>query len=162
VKFSFLPPVHTLVSGDNVVGVDKGGTAVAFITTLAAKGTVFFSNRENVEIALGVNDDWPNKFMDAHWTLNDKANEWDLDVSTTYNFRFLNNGDAPMDVKVRVYLKTDATTPPASMISGPDALAMSICVLGVFVVFSVLAFVTMRHMPPSEQGTLVVEEEEEL
>ena len=61
-------------------------------------------------------------------------------------------------------MKTTITSTPAvtdapEMISGGDALAMFVCVIGVFVVFSIMATITMRHMPSGSEGTLVVEED---
>jgi hypothetical protein len=112
-----------------------------------------------VEIGIGSGVEWPDSKMAAQYQRDLNS----LSAGTTYNFRFRNPGTKQVVVNFEIILVSattgSPTTPPAGRISGADALAMILTVIGVFIVFSILAAITMRHMPSPDEGTLVVEEE---
>jgi hypothetical protein len=135
---------------------------VASLESSEGGGKVVFSGIEEMTVTAGLDDEWPNANGEA--TLKVSKNELPLDVSRRYNFRVKNNAKTEKTFTIRAVLipKSSATTlPTTEMISGLDALAMFICVVGVFIVSSIMATLTMRIFPRSE-GTLVVEEEDEI
>jgi hypothetical protein len=134
---------------------------VASLESSEGGGKVVFSNIDEVTVAVGFDDEWPNSLGEGSLTV-PKENELLVVESRRYNFRVKNNAKTEKTFTMRAVLipRNPSTTPPATeMISGMDALAMFLCIVGVFIVFSILATLTMRLLPKTE-GTLVVEEDD--
>ncbi len=126
-------------------------------------GKVVFIGIGEMVVTAGLDDEWPNTNGEA--TLKVEKDELPLVESHRYNFRVKNKEKTDKTFTIRAVLipkspNSGVTTPPSTeMISGLDALAMFICIVGVFIVASIMASITMRTWFQTE-GTLVVEEDD--
>ncbi len=142
-----------------------GKSAFASIVAPAGGGRIKFSNHQDLLISIGENDEWPDRDMSAKYKISGTEEAFELSAGTRYNFRIKNGGPndkVNLDLNLEVQTSSGTlTTGPVTdeLVSGGDALAMFLCICGVFIVFSILAAVTMKHLPPGDVGTLVVEEE---